>query len=170
MMKNSTKYLTTFSLLILLLPFLQTCTNQELKNPEYVGYEKNVKHIPLTYNKEKSNKVKSESTFNGYKIAFSVFKNEPKKINLDDAILADYFMLTSVIISIIICILSFFNRFNFILFYATLANMLLVILSIYVFIKSGILREFHQIKVGYYLYTINLILIVLFSKRKIYLA
>ena len=81
-MKNITKYLTTLSLLILLLPFLQTCTNQELKNPEYIGYEKN----SLNYNKEKSKKVKSESTLNGYKIAFYVFKNEPKKINIDDAI------------------------------------------------------------------------------------
>jgi len=161
MIKNSTKYLTTLSLLILLLPFLQTCTNQELKNPEYVGYENNVKHIPLNYNKEKSKKVKSESTFNGYRIAFSVFKNEPKKINLDDAILADYFMLTSVLISIFLCILSFFNRFNTIIFYSTCINILLVILSVYVFKKSGILREFHQVKIGYYLYTINLILIVL---------
>ncbi len=165
-MKNITKYLTTLSLLILLLPFLQTCTNQELKNPEYVGYEKNVKHIPLNYNKEKSKKVKNESTFNGYKIAFSVFKNEPKKINLDDAILADYFMLTSVLISIFLCILSFFNRFNTMLFYSTCINILLVILSIYAFKKSGILREFHQVKIGYYLYTINLIFIALLSKRK----
>ena len=162
-MKNITKYLTTLSLLILLLPFLQTCTNQELKNPEYVGHEKN----PLNYNKEKSKKVKSESTFNGYKIAFSVFKNEPKKINIDDAILADYFMLTSVLISIFLCILSFFNRFNTIIFYSTCINILLVILSVYVFKKSGILREFHQVKIGYYLYTINLILIALFSKRKL---
>ncbi len=122
-MKNITKYLTTLSLLILLLPFLQTCTNQELKNPEYVGHEKN----PLNYNKEKSKKVKSESTLNGYKIAFSVFKNEPKKINIDDAILADYFMLTSVLISIFLCILSFFNRFNAIIFYSTGINILLVI-------------------------------------------
>jgi hypothetical protein len=162
-MKNITKYLTTLSILILLLPFLQTCTNQELKNPEYVGYEKN----SLNYNKEKSKKVKSESTLNGYKIAFYVFKNEPKKINIDDAILADYFMLTSVLISIFLCILSFFNRFNTIIFYSTGINILLVILSVYVFKKSGILREFHQVKIGYYFYTINLILIALFSKRKL---
>lgn len=166
-MKNITKYLSSLSLVLLLLPFLQTCTNRDLKNPEYVGYEKNGKHIPLNYNKAKSKKLKSESTLNGYKIAFSVFKNEPKKINLDDAILADYFMLSSVLISIIICILSFLNRLNFIVFYSSLTNILLVILSIYVFKKSGVLREFHQIKVGYYLYTINLILIALFSKSKL---
>jgi hypothetical protein len=166
-MKNITKYLTTLSLLILLLPFLQTCTNQELKNPEYVGYEKNMKHISLNYNKEKSKKLKNESTFNGYRLAFSVFKNKLKKINIDDAILAEYFMLFSVLISIIICVFSFFNRFNFIVFYSTLANILLVILSIYVFKKSGVLRELYQIKVGYYLYAINLILIALFSRRRV---
>lgn len=129
---------------------MQTCSNKDLKNPQYVGYEN--KTIGTGFDKSKSEILKQESTLNGYEFVYSIFKS-------NGAILPVYLIVISVFLTVLfsfICIMFYEKK---LLFFLNLINLLFFFSSLYYFWKYSILKECSQIKIGTYLYLLNTFII-----------
>ena len=184
------KKLTILSLFLLVLPFFQTCSDKSLmensylknstlselvqptefetKSGEILEESKNLKEFHYTFQelKEKKQKTikgflaqKSEMTNNGYELGFLFIKQieiEDLK-NTFDFTLLPFFL--SIIIAVLLVIFSFLKKWRNIIIFSSV-NLLLLITHLFIVYKSKSLEDIEQIKFGYYLFTLNLILII----------
>ena len=102
--------------------------------------------------------LKKEMTSNGYQLAFQfVIQIEPKDvINTIDYTVLPFFM--TLIITCLLIYFSFKSKPKIILILSTL-NFLILIAHLTVLYLSDYLEDIEQIKLGYYLFLINLVLI-----------
>jgi hypothetical protein len=179
------KKLSIISLLILFLPFFQTCSDknisenkilknsplwEEVKNypkTELNGKEYNLTFAELTLKKQKAItdfvKLKKELTLNGYELG-KIFIDDFKTPQL--AILP---YLISIFINLFLIFYSFKDKPKTILILGIL-NIVLLIIPLILLYLAEIFEDIEQLKIGYYLLVFNLTIIVFESysqlKRK----
>ncbi|MEW5677252.1 hypothetical protein ABGT15_13135 [Flavobacterium enshiense] len=179
------KKLTIISLLILFLPFFQTCSdkniseNSMLKNSplqeevkiksktELNGNEYNLTFEELTQKKKKAItdfvKLKKELTLNGYQIG---------KIFIEDIETPQWSLLpftTSILLNLLLIFYSFKEKPKATLILG-IVNLILLTIPLIVLYFGKIFEDIEQLKIGYYLLLFNLIIITFHSyselKRK----
>jgi hypothetical protein len=192
------KKLTILSLIILALPFFQTCSdknimeNSFLKNSPLeeelieptetkivngkeieISQEKEYKYTfkELTEKKKETIRkfisLKKELTSNGYQLAFQ-FVIQIQSKDIINTI--DYKSLPFFLTLIITCLLIYFSfkREPKIILILSISNFIILITHIFLLYLSDYLEDFEQVKYGYYLFLINLVLIIIESfKEKI---
>ena len=193
------KKLTILSLIILALPFFQTCSDQNIMENSYLKNSPleedvlvtptetkivNGKEIVIPQEKEyhytfkeltekkketirKFVSLKKEMTSNGYQLAFQfVIQIETK--NVISTI--DYTLLPFLLTVIITCLLIYFSfkRKPNIILILSVSNFIILIAHLTLLYLSDYLEDIEQIKFGYYLLLINLILISIeaFKQKK----
>jgi hypothetical protein len=169
------KKLSIISLLILFLPFFQTCSDKDISentilkisplreevksNPktEHNGKEYNLTLEELTLKKKKAItdfvKLKKELTINGYQIG---------KIFIEDIKTPQWaiFPFTiSILLNVLLIIYSFKEKpkATFIL---GVINLILLITPLIILYFGKIFEDIEQLKIGYYLLVFNLIIII----------
>lgn len=193
------KKLTILSLIILALPFFQTCSDQNIMENSYLKNSPleedvlvtptetkivNGKEIVIPQEKEyhytfkeltekkketirKFVSLKKEMTSNGYQLAFQfVIQIETK--NVISTI--DYTLLPFLLTVIITCLLIYFSfkRKPNIILILSVSNFIILIAHLTLLYLSDYLEDIEQIKFGYYLLLINLVLISIeaFKQKK----
>lgn len=193
------KKLTILSLIILALPFFQTCSDQNIMENSYLKNSPleedvlvtptetkivNGKEIVIPQEKEyhytfkeltekkketirKFVSLKKEMTSNGYQLAFQfVIQIETK--NVISTI--DYTLLPFLLTVIITCLLIYFSfkRKPNIILILSVSNFIILIAHLTLLYLSDYLEDIEQIKFGYYLLMINLVLISIeaFKQKK----
>lgn len=193
------KKLTILSLIILALPFFQTCSDQNIMENSFLKNSPleedvlvtptetkivNGKEIVIPQEKEyhytfkeltekkketirKFVSLKKEMTSNGYQLAFQfVIQIETK--NVISTI--DYTLLPFLLTVIITCLLIYFSfkRKPNIILILSVSNFIILIAHLTLLYLSDYLEDIEQIKFGYYLLMINLVLISIeaFKQKK----
>jgi hypothetical protein len=184
------KKLTILGLLLLVLPFFQTCSDKSLMENSYLKSSilaeevqpteletksgeisvesKNQKEFHYTFQelKEKKQKTikgflaqKNEMTHNGYELGYLFIKqiDITDLKNTFDFTLLPFFL--TIIIGVLLVIFSFAKKWKIIII-LTILNLLLLVVHLIVAYKSKSLEDIEQIKFGYYLFILNLILII----------
>lgn len=186
---NMLKKLTIISLFILALPFFQTCSdksimsNSFLKNSPLLEPARTVtdsvngKEIDYSNEKEYNytskeladkkretvNKfliVKNDMTYNGYQLGFLfiVGLDSHDFFNSIDYGFLPFFL--TLIITVLLIYFAFKSEAKTVLI-LSIVNVLFLILQLIICYYSDLLEDSNQIKFGYYLFTINLVLIAL---------
>ena len=187
-MKNNIrlKSLIAFSLLIFVMPFLQTCSDKAIRkhlciqtaeaNPQFETKPNNISEIEKNKAKvlsEKSkeecqscfDKAKKENTFNLYQLGLGNYDEFEFRYLIDKSF---YIFLTFTIIilsTFSMLILSFKRKFKQIIIIC-LINLLLLIISTVSLCFIGVIENLNQIKYGYYLFIVNSILIIIQSRKE----
>ncbi|MEC4005404.1 hypothetical protein OX283_012110 [Flavobacterium sp. SUN052] len=182
-MKNNLrlKSLIAFSLLIFMMPFLQTCSDKAIRkhlciqadevNSEFetkiskIGeIEKNKAIVQSKKSKEECqsclDKTKKENTFNLYQLGF-VHYDEFESRYLTDKTFYIFLNFTIIILlTFSMLILSFKRKFKRIIIISLISLILLIIATISLCL-IGVIENLNQIKYGYYFFIVNSILIII---------
>ena len=189
------KKLTILGLLLLVLPFFQTCSDKSLmensflknsilaeevqpteletKSGEISVESKNQKEFHYTFQELKVKKQKTvkgflaqknEMTHNGYKLGYLFIKQIDIKDlkNTFDFTLLPFFL--TIIIGVLLVIFSFVEKWRIIII-LTILNLLLLVVHLIVAYKCKSLEDIEQIKFGYYLFILNLVLIIIETNK-----
>lgn len=180
------KSLVIITFLIFLLPFLRTCSDVKISSSVKVEAEaviidsaqleeKNVPNeIVEVENNENRNEIiskqKTEYTENFYTLIYKSFGktklNEYDKSTLEDKTFYPLFgFLIIFFVSIINLIFTLLGKHK-ITFVLGIMSIILLILATFGLVYSEIVENLNQIKIGYYLFTLNLILIVIIAKKE----
>ena len=180
------KSLVIITFLIFLLPFLRTCSDVKISSSVKVEAEaviidsaqleeKNVPNeIVEVENNENRNEIiskqKTEYTENFYTLIYKSFGktklNEYDKSTLEDKTFYPLFgFLIIFFVSIINLIFTLLGKHK-ITFVLGIMSIILLILATFGLLYSEIVENLNQIKIGYYLFTLNLILIVIIAKKE----
>ncbi|QIG88485.1 hypothetical protein G6R40_01900 [Chryseobacterium sp. POL2] len=186
-MKNSIKLRTLVSLsfMIFLLPFLQTCSDSKLEKLPIHKVEtveitqlENGKVINsptaetevIKNNKQRDQEfteAKKKSTLNFYELIFQVFGEIKLKSILDDKTFYPLFGFLLILLnSAVILIFTFINNYR-LTFKLGILNFGILILSTFGLIITEIVENINQFKIGYYLFAINSIFIIMISKKQL---
>lgn len=172
------KKLTIISLLILFLPFFQTCSdkniseNKILKNSplweevksisktEVNGKEYNLTFAELTVKKQKAItdfvKLKKELTLNCYQIG---------KLFIEDIETPQWLLFPftiSILLNLILIFYSFTEKPKITLI-VSVVNLIMLMIPIIISYLGKIFEDIEQLKIGYYLLVFNLIIIAMES-------
>lgn len=165
------------------MPFLRTCSDKSIERytPEVVTSEikvdetktlSNEVEIQNLQNKREENIIenKKDNTFNFYKLINYTLVQKESKFYLNKSILQDktffplFGFLLILIVSVLLLIFSFAKKYKLIYVFGIL-NFILLFLSTLTLIISGIVENINQFKIGYYLFALNSILIILTAKK-----
>lgn len=171
----------SLSFLLFCLPFLRTCSDSSIESlnpviekvtPQNTTSQVNSEKLSqkaLDERKENIEESKDKFTYSFYGLLNLGFINEEAKFEPDllhDRSFYALFSLLLIFISTIsMLFFSFLKRFRLIKILGFL-NVLFLIISIIMFYTSDILKDFNQIRIGFYLVLINTVLII-FSAFKI---
>jgi hypothetical protein len=113
--------------------------------------------------------IEDNGISSGYKMA--TYTLEPDTLEdiefsdlLDSNFYAFLLFTLTLILSIVLFILSLKKRFNDV-YKLALLNLLFAIVPILIFYFNGVLEEISQIKFGYYLFIINTVALIIFSRK-----
>lgn len=170
--------LVCFSFIIFFFPFLQTCSNESIKEfhkndistikikSDTINNEiiENNEELTNYYNSDLFKNSKKEYTYNFYKMAYFPFE----EFDIKD--LLDYEFYIYLIISFIILIsiiILYFSFKDYLLRIKKLTIISLVLLHVYLVLLAFklVIDSADQIKYGYYLFLINSLLIIYFSNK-----
>jgi hypothetical protein len=160
-MKKLARILASLSLIILFLPFLQTCSDEVILKTR----RGNLIEDSSTQEAVKIKKLRKEYIINGYELGLRVFKKSHKLKDLKDSYV--YPLLISPFI-ITLCILTVsldFLKKHQTVFQLTLLNLILVVCTLFLYTFSEINVEIEQIKIGYYAFTFNLVTLLIVSRK-----
>lgn len=153
--------LTCLTFVIFFLPFMRTCSAIEVSDIE------SEMTTPINDESIKSPiqpKIRQEHTVNFYSISALTVDNF-KLENLSDTTFSPLFGFTVILIfSITILFLAFKNKFK-IIFILSISNLVILFISTLTLCFAHVIEGFNQIKIGYYLFVINTLLIIYFSKK-----
>lgn len=168
--------LTLFSFVIFFLPFMRTCSDENVREivitPMEISSEER-EDYPISFSSneeyEKSiNKTKKQYTLNFYILSTSslnqFFKSFTFKDFSDNVSIALLGFTVILILSILLVFFSFKNNFK-IIYWLSLINLLILFISTLILCLAEIIENINQIKIGYYLFVINSITILYFSKK-----
>lgn len=189
-MKNLIKLrmLVSLSFAIFLFPFLQTCSDNRLRefavqrveivetsqidstkglNPTF---SQNEIIVDNKIHKKDISKNKKEYTVNFYQLINRTFGdiklNEYDKSTFSDKTFYPFFGFLLIFInSVLILIFTFFRKYK-ITFKLSILNITFFILSTLGLIFLEIVEEISQLRIGYYLFALNTIFIILTSKKE----
>lgn len=187
-MKNSTrlKSLVTITFLIFFLPFLRTCSDKDISSGIRVKAEAVFEDSAQINENDVSNEIvqieskkkrnefivnqKKECTENFYSLIYNRFGktklHEYDKSTLEDKIFYPFFgFLIIFFFSLLNLIFTFLGKYK-ITFVLGIMNIIILILATLGLIIFEIIENLNQIKIGYYLLALNLILIVTIAKSE----
>jgi len=190
-MKNSIKLktLVSFSFIIFFFPFLQTCSDNNLmefpihkveavESPQIdnIGISNtSLSQTVIPKNNKKQEKdlsqIKKENTVNFYELLNRTFGNkslnEYNQSTFEDKTLYPLLGFLLIFInSILLLFFTFFNKYKLTFMLGTL-NFVLLILATIGLIISEIVEDINQLKIGYYLFALNSIFIILITKNEL---
>lgn len=167
-----TKYFTPIAFLIFFMPFLRMCKE---RRETVENIDQNTKGLfqKIEYQNDDSGYIRiyKETNLNAYQLGLgtlkSIFNNEFQlKVFLKDK---DFFSIISytfiIIFSILMIVFSWLRKFLKVRNLAV-ANIILLIISTILFVKSGIIDEFADVKYGLYVFLIYSIFIIYISKKE----
>ncbi len=180
------KTLVSFSFIIFFFPFLQTCSDNDLRKSPIHKIEVNDSQIDsinksnssytqteiLESNNEKDiSKSKKENTVNFYELLNITFweinLNEYSKSTFEEKTFYPFFGFLLIFInSIFLLIFAFCNKYK-LTFKLGVLNFGLLILATTGLILIGIIEDINQLKIGYYLFVLNSIIIILTTKKEL---
>lgn len=112
---------------------------------------------------------KQESIKNLYEVN-SIFLDGVKEFKPEDYQDAGFYFamcfMVSLLFSVIILALSFINKFKAVIIFA-IGNLIASFLMTVLYYYDGGLEDFSQIKFGYYLFILNTVALILFSRKQI---
>ena len=163
--------LTIFSFVIFFLPFMNTCSSyplQEVPIEDAVEISKDDVGYTMDEDIEEINpESDSDRACNFYTLSSLILK-DLKNLKLDDFSDKSFYPLLGftiiLFLSILILFFSFKNNFK-IIYLLSSANLLILLISTLILCLTGIIEEINQIKIGYYLFVLNSIAILYFSKK-----
>ena len=187
-MKNTIrlKSLVTITFLIFLLPFLRTCSDKNISSNIKIETEaviddstkveeKKVLTEIIEVEKSKNRndliaKEKTKYTENFYSLIYKSFGktklNDYDKSTLEDKTFYPLFgLLIIFFVSILNLIFTLRGKYK-ITFVLGILNLILLILATFGLIFSEIVENLNQIKIGYYLFALNIILIIRIAKNE----
>jgi len=161
-------------------PFFQMCSDKSILKQQFPDEtivdsslsrellkQKNdsLKIVNKQYRDTKFENVRNQWTVNAYQLGFSGYA-DLKFSDLDDSTLYISLCFTIVILlSIVILYLTFKENYLYVLRISVL-NVILLIVSVVIFIFRG-LDDLRQIKYGYYFLLLNILILVILSKRQL---
>jgi len=164
--------LAILSFVIFLLPFMRTCSDEGIKElvktPMEIS-EEDSEDAPVIFssNEEYQQAIAEEKknhTFNFYKLSLEPLRNISWKITSDITSWALLGLSIILILSTLILFFSFKNKFKAV-YRLSFANLLILFISTLIFCLTEIIENINQIKIGYYLFVLNSVAIVFFSKK-----
>lgn len=179
------KSLLIISLLIFMLPFFQTCSDQTIR--ENICFSRTValpiddsliaqKEIDNEASKEEKMQIASNEekeclrekrkhyTFNAYYLGFNHLLSFENKHFLDGTFYM--FSIYTIIIVVTFFMLAFVFKTNIKCVYSlSILNLILAIIWLCALPLFDLIDEFSQIKYGYYLFVLNSVLVVVESKK-----
>ena len=190
------RILTLLSLIILLLPFFQTCSDKELMKNSFlknspllevvktksihqdsvlaiIDSDSKIREFQYTYNELKKKKqetvsrfisLRDEVTMNGYQLGISFIQNLDSNNFLDSINVLDLPFFLILIITSLLIYFSFKKKTKALLIFSIL-NLLLLAGYLVMYFSTGFLEDINQVKFGYYLFIINLFLILIESYK-----
>lgn len=176
---NIIRILAGLSFLIFFCPFLQMCSDGTLHKVEVaqeivventqtedsLKYDSESTVTTETFDKKEEKTAKSEKgfTINGYELALASFKNPSNLTTLSDIFDIFSFYALIVLLSIIIFISALRKKLKSV-FWLSIINLLSGITPILMFLTDATF-EVNQIKFGYYLFILNTLALIIFSKK-----
>ena len=170
------KSLIGFSLLIFLLPFLQTCSDKRIRDSQKQKSVTTETKITSKFNQVKESqkqkmdkevwfeKAKKDNTVNAYVLGFSHYYNfEISNFKDKQFYIFSNFTLI-ILLTIVMLIISFLKKIKQIVILSSINLLLLTITTISLYLIEFI-EDYKQIKYGYYLFALNSILIIIEAKR-----
>lgn len=174
------RILACFSFVIFFCPFLQTCTNENIKSFHESDISRiNIKSDTISgkvienndalasyFNSDLFKNTQKDLTFNFYKMGYFPFIDFNLKALKEYEFYMYLFFDLIILFSLIILYFSFKNVF---LKIKKLAIFSVILLHVYLVLLTykSVIEDFNQIKYGYYLFLINLILIIYLSNQLI---
>lgn len=181
-----TKYFTPIAFLIFFMPFLERCMKKEVvefdENIESVAIFQSTNkvsnisklskidstRINLNENKEIETEKISESNnnLNAYEVAEflpSVVFN--KEFEIEDLFFGYSFYTYILLLSILMIVFSWRRKFLRVRNLAV-ANIILLVISTILLVKSGVIDEFEDVKYGFYVFLMYSILIIYISNKE----
>lgn len=173
-MKNTftLRSLAVFSFVIFFLPFMRTCSDDSL---EYSLERQEVNHSGEPVGKiitKKENKLAiaekaKEYTFDFYTLSI-ISLDDFKLNNFSDKTFWAFLGFTIILIfSILILSFSFKNKIKTV-HWLSITNLIILLISTLILCFTEVIEKINQIKIGYYLFVINSILIAYLSKKLIH--
>jgi hypothetical protein len=179
---NVIRILAGLNFLIFFCPFFQMCSDKSMIRKEeetteetILADEPNEDQIEIIKDFGGENERfitiphENKTASSGYKLATYVL--EPKTLKdieykdlLDSNFYAFMLFTLTLIVSIVLFVLSLKKKSNSV-YKLALLNLLFAIIPIGIFIVNGVLEEISQIKFGYYLFIINTLALIIFSKK-----
>lgn len=178
-MKNLIRLFALLTFVICIFPFFQTCSDSQLLkkqpegivdstlSPEVLKQKNDSLKIAFEENrKPEIEKARKDATLNAYQIGFSGF-NEFELSDFKDVTF--YFSLCFVFIILLsVGILYFaFKEIYSYVFRISILNLILLFSSIAILIVGDGIDEFNQIKYGYYILALNILSLILTSRKQI---
>ncbi len=162
------RFLSGLSFLIFFCPFFQTCSDKVILELPKIKEEKSIK-----IKNQLIDESKKIYTYNGYQLAYvfidkTFFDKEDSIIDLTDLkdSLISISFLILIIISIAIFYFSIFQKEKD-LTYVSILNLLIFIISTLLIMFERNFENINQIKIGYYLFLLNSILIIYFCRKEL---
>jgi len=164
--------LTIFSFVIFFLPFMNTCSSyslQEVPIEDAVEITENEKvELAESTTNEKNDFLdegeKEIYTFNFYILSLASL-DDFKLENLTDSFFYAFLGFTIILISsILILLFSFKNKFRNV-YRFSIFNLIILGISTLILCLTEIVENLNQIKIGYYLFVLNSLAIIYFSKK-----
>lgn len=176
---NIVRILAGLTFLIFFCPFFQMCSDDSILqkvetteevtsdsvNAEQVSTKSIINKIPEEKYKLEENR--KNHALNGYELAYINFK-EINKLTFDDIIDSGFVFFsfyTLIVFSSSILLINTIRKRMKIVFYLSVANLLLGISSLILFVTDLLFEEISQIKFGYYLFIINTLALIIFSRK-----
>ena len=181
----SLRTLIAFSFALFFLPFLRTCSDESIRSSpkiskvEIIADANNNDTVliskkafdnlekEITTDKQKHfEEAKKDSTHSFYGLLISTLWEEGVDLDTltDETFYPLFGFLSVLILTIIVLIVSFFNRIKTIKI-LTVINLSLLITSTILLYFCDVIKSMNQIKVGFYLIFINFILIYIISRK-----
>lgn len=168
--RNIIRFLSFLSFIILFCPFFQTCSDKSISNLPKIKENNNI-----FQKNQLIKKSKKEYTFNGYQIAYifadeTFFIKERRIVDLTDFLdsMISISFIILILFSIWIFYLSLFN--NNIIYKISILNLSVLLISIILLTLEKNFENINQIKIGFYLFLLNSILIIYFCRKELKLS
>lgn len=166
---NIVRILAGLSFLIFFCPFFQMCSESSRLKKEFAEKPKTQSEIIKEKEKQEKDSIEfsKEFTFSGYEMGSYIFTHD-EKISTDD--LKDdgfiiFFSYSLVLLfSLFILLAASTNKIKPV-YYFSIVNLFLGIISLIMLITEEIIVIISQIKFGYYLFILNTLALIIFSKK-----
>lgn len=177
--RNIIRFLSFLSFVIFFCPFFQMCSDKSIKESRFGEKlvispstpKKEMDSIKNAFENKKIISGRKKFTFSIYKLVHTTFLKDEFRVNkfIKGLNHIDFYgslsYLFILINSVILLFYSFSNKLKTAINLSFLNIIFLLLSILFFYLKEGLLEDFNQIKIGYYLFFTNSILIVYFCRK-----